>query len=80
MNRQAMPCRLSVDPVIDLPAGAIVLRDEGTRTDWSIEVAAFWLAPTPVTRELHTTVLDTAPPSSAGPQTPTTEVSWLDAV
>ena len=81
MNREATtPRRLATDPMIDLPAGEIVLRDEGTMTDWTVEVAAFQLAPSPVTRELYTAVLDKAPESAAGPRTPMTEVSWLDAV
>ncbi|MET9616558.1 formylglycine-generating enzyme family protein [Kitasatospora indigofera] len=71
-------------PMIALPAGEIVLRDEGTLTDWAVPVAAFRLAPHPVTRELYAaTVLGRAPGapgSGAGPRTPVTEVSWQDAV
>lgn len=40
MKRGATLRRLAADPVIDLPAGEIVLRDEGTMTDWTVEVAA----------------------------------------
>lgn len=68
------------DRMIEIPAGEIVLRDEGTRTDWSVEVPAFLLAPCPVTRELYRAVRGEAPESPAGPLTPVTEVSWLDAV
>lgn len=64
----------------DIPAGEIILRDEGTRTDWKVEVGAFRLAPYPVTRELYQAVRGEVPVSSAGPRTPVTEISWNDAV
>ncbi|MFF2411729.1 formylglycine-generating enzyme family protein [Streptomyces sp. NPDC058092] len=64
----------------DIPAGEIVLRDEGTRTNWKVEVGTFRLAPYPVTRELYRAVRGEAPVDSAGPRTPVTEVSWKDAV
>ncbi|WP_084464123.1 formylglycine-generating enzyme family protein [Microtetraspora fusca] len=66
--------------MIGIPAGEIVLRDEGTKTRWTVEVAAFRLAPHPVTRELYRAVVGEAPDSPAGPRTPVTDVSWLDAV
>ncbi|WP_214410745.1 formylglycine-generating enzyme family protein [Sphaerisporangium fuscum] len=63
-----------------IPAGKILLRDEGTRTNWTAEVRALLLAPHPVTRELYAAVMGEAPASPAGPRTPVTGVSWLDAV
>ncbi|MGY0061311.1 formylglycine-generating enzyme family protein [Streptomyces sp. LZ34] len=67
--------------MVEIPAGEIVLRDEGTRTNWQVEVAAFRLAPYPVTRELYRAVRGEAPASVvAGPRAPVTEVSWRDAV
>lgn len=80
MSHELTRHQLAADPMIDLPAGEIELRDEGTMRDWTVEVAAFRLAPWPVTRELYATVLGEAPESSAGPRTPVTEVSWKDAV
>jgi formylglycine-generating enzyme required for sulfatase activity len=67
-------------PLVQVPAGRILLRDEGTRTGWPVAVDAFLLAPTPVTRGLYREVVGGAPVSDAGPRTPVTEVSWLDAV
>jgi formylglycine-generating enzyme required for sulfatase activity len=66
--------------MVGIAAGEIVLRDEGTRTEWNVSVAAFELATCPVTRELYEAVAGVAPVSTAGPRTPVTEVSWLDAV
>lgn len=67
-------------PLVEIPAGEIVLRDEGTRTTWTAEVAPFRLAAHPVTREQYHAVLGEAPPGAAGPRTPVADVSWLDAV
>jgi formylglycine-generating enzyme required for sulfatase activity len=69
-----------VECMIGIPAGEIVLRDEGTKTNWTVEVGAFRLASYPVTREQYRAVRGEAPASSAGPRTPVTEVSWHDAV
>jgi sulfatase modifying factor 1 len=57
--------------MIEIPAGTIDLRDEGTQRTWTVEVGAFRLAPVPVTREQY---------HGAGGRTPVTEVSWLDAI
>lgn len=80
MNPDSKLCQALAGPMIEIPAGAIVLRDEGTKTNWTAEVRAFRLSPYPVTRELYRAVRGEAPPSSAGPRTPVTEVSWNDAV
>ncbi|WP_433329325.1 formylglycine-generating enzyme family protein [Spirillospora sp. CA-294931] len=58
--------------MIGVPGGTIVLRDEGTRREWEVEVPDFHLAVWPVTRELYG--------GEAGVRVPVTEVSWLDAV
>jgi len=68
------------EPMIRIPAGGIVLRDEGAKTSWTVDLGAFELAPYPVTRDLYDAVRGEAPASSAGPRTPVTEVSWKEAV
>ncbi|GAA1266691.1 hypothetical protein Psi02_08350 [Planotetraspora silvatica] len=80
MSIESTPPEEIAERMIEIPAGEIVLRDEGTRTDWKVEVGAFLLAPYPVTRELYRAVRDEAPASPAGPCTPVTEVSWKEAV
>lgn len=80
MSREPTLHRSAAGPMIDLPAGKIVLRDEGTMTDWRVEVDAFRMASIPVTRTWYAAVLGQAPDGSAGPHTPVTEVSWKDAV
>jgi formylglycine-generating enzyme required for sulfatase activity len=59
--------------LIDVPAGAIFLKDEGTRRIWKADLAAFRLAAVPVTRALYSA-------ASADPDLPVTDVSWLDAI
>jgi hypothetical protein len=38
------------ESMIGISAGEIVLRDEGAKTNWKVEVGAFRLAPYPVTQ------------------------------
>ncbi|MEO3787715.1 SUMF1/EgtB/PvdO family nonheme iron enzyme [Actinocorallia sp. B10E7] len=66
--------------MIEIPAGEVALRDESTKSTWTVEVAPFLLAPVPVTRELYRAVHDGSPESPEAPRVPVTEVSWLDAV
>jgi formylglycine-generating enzyme required for sulfatase activity len=66
--------------LIDIPAGEIVLRDEGTKTNWKVEVGSFRLASVPVTRELYDAVSGEVSEGSAGPRAPVAEVSWKQAV
>jgi formylglycine-generating enzyme required for sulfatase activity len=55
-----------VAELIDVPAGAIFLKDEGTRDIWRVEFEAFQLARFPVTGD--------------DSRLPLTDVSWLDAI
>ncbi|MEW9531558.1 formylglycine-generating enzyme family protein [Microbispora sp. NPDC049125] len=76
----ATPSQAIAPSMAVIPAGTIVLRDEGTKTNWEVDVQAFRLAPHPVTRELYRAVLGDVPAGPAGPLTPVTDVSWLEAV
>ncbi|GIH75099.1 formylglycine-generating enzyme family protein [Planobispora longispora] len=80
MNPETTPGRTAAEHMIEIPAGVIFLRDEGTKRVWKAEVRAFRLASCPVTRELYGAVRGQAPESPAGPRTPVTDVSWKDAV
>lgn len=66
--------------LIPITAASIVLVDEGTRRRWEVSLPPYAIAPHPVTRAQYRTVMGDAPPSDAGPATPVTEVSWLDAI
>ncbi|MEU0480345.1 formylglycine-generating enzyme family protein [Streptosporangium sp. NPDC006013] len=80
MSPESTPRQAIAEHLVEIPAGSIFLRDEGTKAIWKVEVGAFCLAPYPVTRELYRAVRGEAPASPAGPRTPVTEVSWMDAV
>ncbi|MER8091299.1 formylglycine-generating enzyme family protein [Streptomyces sp. NPDC087532] len=80
MSPEALLRQAVAEDMRAIPAGEIVLRDEGTRTDWKVAVGAFRLAPYPVTTELYRAVGGETPAGPAGPLTPVTEVSWKEAV
>jgi formylglycine-generating enzyme required for sulfatase activity len=67
------------EPMVEIPAGRIVLTDEGTRTKWTVEVTAFLLAPVPVTRRRYDGVRGAAT-DPARSRRPVAEVSWTDAL
>ncbi|RNL85369.1 formylglycine-generating enzyme family protein [Halostreptopolyspora alba] len=66
--------------MVEIPAGEITLRDEGTGTTWTAPVAGFRLATHPVTRGWYRACRDEDPERVTRPRAPVTEVSWLDAV
>jgi len=61
--------------MLSIPGGTIVVRDEGTRRSWSVDLEPFLLAPHPVTRATYL-----RDPETRDPNLPVTEISWLDAV
>ncbi|MFJ5725564.1 formylglycine-generating enzyme family protein [Streptomyces sp. NPDC093149] len=80
MSPEALLRQAVAEDMRAIPAGEIVLRDEGTRTDWEVAVGAFRLAPYPVTTELYRAVGGKVSADPAGPRTPVTDVSWKEAV
>ncbi|WP_131102762.1 formylglycine-generating enzyme family protein [Streptomonospora litoralis] len=66
--------------MIAVPAGGITLRDEGSRSEWRVEVGAFRMASHPVTTEVYAALGGQGHAGSAGGGTPVTDVSWLEAV
>ncbi len=66
--------------MLPIPPGTIVLKDEGSRRQWTVAVAPFAIANVPVTRALYATVVGQASASPESPRVPVTDVSWLDAV
>ncbi|MGD8188491.1 formylglycine-generating enzyme family protein [Brevibacillus ginsengisoli] len=66
--------------MVKIPAGEIVLRDDRIKTEWTVEVKSFLLAPVPVTNELYFSVLEKTVGPNNHPQAPVVEVSWNDAI
>jgi len=80
MTLEPSPLPTVAEDLVVIPAGQVLLRDQGTKRTWGVEVGAFRLAPYPVTRELYLTVQGEARGSSGRARTPVTEVSWVDAL
>lgn len=66
--------------MVAIPRGEIALRDEGTKTHWTVEIAPFLLARYPVTQDLYHAVTGDSPSASPGPRKPVETVSWEDAI
>ena len=56
------------------------MRDEGTRREWEVVLQPFEIGVHAVTRAEYREVVGKVPESTAGPRTPVTDVSWIDAV
>ncbi|GAB3549304.1 formylglycine-generating enzyme required for sulfatase activity [Actinopolyspora lacussalsi] len=66
--------------LIDLPAGRAVLTDRRTRRSWSVDLAPYRLAATPITQARYAEVTGLRPSAVRGDQLPVESVSWWDAV
>ncbi|WP_051620395.1 formylglycine-generating enzyme family protein [Paenibacillus sp. UNC451MF] len=66
--------------MVKIPAGEIELRDDRIKTQWTVEVNSFLLAPVPVTKELYFSILQKRVGPNDYPQAPVVEVSWNDAI
>jgi formylglycine-generating enzyme required for sulfatase activity len=66
--------------MVEIPGGRIVLRDEGTKRSWAVEVAAFRLGACAVTWDLYREVVGGTPVRGTAPGMPVTDVSWREAV
>jgi formylglycine-generating enzyme required for sulfatase activity len=66
--------------MIELPAGSIVLRDDRTKQQWTVDIASFLLAKFPVTQALYAEIMAENPSTLKGEQLPVETVSWKDAV
>jgi len=68
------------EAMIRVEGGPIQLRDEGTRRTWEVELSPFLISAVPLTRAHARSLLGELSAADAGPQTPVTEVSWIDCV
>jgi formylglycine-generating enzyme required for sulfatase activity len=66
--------------MVQVPSGAITLRDDRTKRQWNVELKPYQIGSVPVTQALYTAVTGKSPSSHADPQSPVESVSWLDAV
>jgi formylglycine-generating enzyme required for sulfatase activity len=66
--------------MLQVPAGEIVLRDEGTSRAWRVELREFSLSRVPLTRGLYAAISNAGLLSDAERETPATSVSWNEAI
>lgn len=64
---------------VAVPAGRVTLSDRRTRRSWAVEVAAYRLAPVPVTQALYADVTGVRPSAARGDLLLVESVSWWDA-
>ncbi len=71
---------LTVPSMVQIPGGAVDLRDDRRGTAWRAQIAPFLFGRYPVTTSLHRAVTGTDLNPSASGASPATNVSWLDAI
>ncbi|OKJ28192.1 sulfatase-modifying factor protein [Streptomyces sp. CB02366] len=66
--------------MIALPPGRVTLSDRRTQRRWTVELAPYRLAATPVTQALYAQVTGARPSTGRGDRLPVEGVSWWEAV
>lgn len=74
-----MPCAAGPD-LLDIPGGAVDLRDDRTGQRWTVHVDPLSVVRVPVTQDEYAAVTGQRPSASSGGALPVEQVSWLDAV
>lgn len=67
-------------PMIRIPGGEIVLRDDRIKRTWQVSIKSFLLAPHPVTTELYHAITNQSPVAVDESQKPVVNISWNDAI
>jgi len=67
-------------PMVHIPAGEVIMRDDRIKTTWQAEVKSFLLATVPVTNAFYSSVLQKSVGPDKHPKAPVVEVSWNDAI
>ena len=66
--------------MIAVPPGQLTLSDRRTQRSWSVELAPYRLAASPVTQALYAEITGLRPSTADGDRLPVEGVSWWDAV
>ncbi|MGW8062978.1 formylglycine-generating enzyme family protein [Streptomyces ziwulingensis] len=66
--------------MIAIPPGQVTLSDRRTHRSWSVDLAPYQLAASPVTQALYTRITGRQPSTTPGNRLPVECVSWWDAV
>lgn len=70
----------TVPSMVQIPGGAVDLRDDRRRVRWQVEIAPFLLGKHPVTEDLHRAFTNVESDPSRSGTLPLANVSWLDAI
>ncbi|WP_233509514.1 formylglycine-generating enzyme family protein [Pedobacter chinensis] len=66
--------------MVEIPAGAIMMRDDRIKSSWTVQIFPFLLSKHLVTQELFYRITNTNPSTFKGTNLPVETVSWRDAV
>ncbi len=66
--------------MVEIPGGAIALRDDRIKHQWMVEITPFLLAKYPVTQDVYFAITKASPSTFNGNKKPVETVSWKDAV
>jgi formylglycine-generating enzyme required for sulfatase activity len=66
--------------MVEIPAGAIELRDDRTKKRWTVEIKPILLSKFPVTQELYVKITNENPSTIIGNSHPVETVTWKEAV
>lgn len=66
--------------MVAIPQGAITLRDDRIKKQWTVQVQPFLLAKYPVTQALYLEITQQSPSTFKGAQKPVETISWMEAV
>lgn len=69
-----------VQDMLEVPAGKCMLRDEGAKRTWEVEVRAFLLSRVPVTCGMHSAIVGEVLGPGVELHRPRTNISWNEAI
>lgn len=75
----SMNVKSFLENLIQIPAGAIKMRDDRTNTVWTERIETFQLGRYPVTRLLYAEIMERQTPAKSEQYHPVQNVSWLEA-
>lgn len=66
--------------MVTIPGGAIDLRDDRTKEQWTVQLEPFLLARFPITQDLYFEITQESPATFKGNKLPVETVTWKEAV
>lgn len=66
--------------LVPIPGGAIKLRDDRTKQEWTVEIDKFELSRFPVTQAFYKKLTNQSPSTIRGDEKPVETISWIEAI